>query len=189
MKMQLYGEILKPSQSPNLKSIKFNFIFWNPFKTRAESRDTDISARSWTWALPEPPRAPRRPGQCNCEHSWVHMNGPFQQLSSEHQKEEDRNTENFHESKQTFMSSNTYKPGKPTPGVSPHWGKSPSGGSAGWSVVWPTLPRAPHFPANIQQDSRRRRSKSEEKWGGGGVNQKNQELLCNQICSYASQTA
>ena len=45
------------------------------------------------------------------------MNGPFQQLSSEHQKEEDSNTEYFHESKQTFMSS-SQQPGVPMPGVS-----------------------------------------------------------------------
>ena len=64
--MQLYREILKLSQSPIYFNKQIQFYLWNPFNNpdgeqRAENRETDISARSWTWALPDTLELPAAP--------------------------------------------------------------------------------------------------------------------------------
>ena len=62
--MQLYREILKLSQSPiYFKQTNSILSLETHLKTRAESRETDINARSWTWALPDTLELPPPPMQ------------------------------------------------------------------------------------------------------------------------------
>ena len=119
---------LKLSQSHN-KTNNFSNLSIS-FLLSANSQQPTADGSSFT--------APRPMQLWTVESIWM---DPF---NNSHQNTKKKKIE----TQKTSMSPNTlswapteYKPGKPTPGVSPHWDKSPSGGSAGWSVVLPTLPR------------------------------------------------
>jgi hypothetical protein len=95
--MQLYREILKLSQSPIYFKQTIQFYLWKPIQNpdgeqRAVNRETDISARSWTWALPDTPRntleLPAAPNATVRQlSSCIRDAFPlFKKFSSEHQK-------------------------------------------------------------------------------------------------------
>ena len=86
-------ENLKLSQSPIYFKQTIQFIFGNPFENpdgeqRADSRETDISARSWTWALPDTLELPAAPNATVTTVEFMHHKciPPFKRFSSKHKR-------------------------------------------------------------------------------------------------------